>query len=215
MEPPTSGSVRFWMALCMRDLSVSGWLVVIPLAMLAPAGTATAEPMRAAVGSPVAGTGSQRVVTQRTVTRRAVTQRAALEPAPQGFGLFNFWRWQQPLTSGTSAAPGPGATSSVNSSCLPAAIRTALADVQSRFGPVTVVSAHRPGARMGGGHMSHHANCQAADFRPAPGTYAAVAGHLRQNWHGGLGTYSSGHIHIDTGPNYQWHGGGGRKRARR
>jgi hypothetical protein len=207
------------MALSSSNLSVSGWFPAILLAMAVPAYAAPAEPMRAAVGAPAEALPHQAAsqypaATQRVVRQRTVRQQAALGPTPQGFGvgLLNYWRSQPMLGAPTSA---PAASASVNSNCLPAAIRTALADVQSRFGPVTVVSAHRPGARMGGGHMSHHANCQAADFRPAPGTYAAVASHLRQNWQGGLGTYSSGHIHIDTGPNYQWHGGGGRKRARR
>ena len=99
---------------------------------------------------------------------------------------------------------------SVSTACLPPALKSALAGVQSRFGPVTVVSAHRRGARIrGSGRTSLHASCQAVDFRPAPGTYAAVASHLRSTWHGGLGTYSAGHIHIDTGANYRWHQGGG------
>lgn len=187
--------------------------------MAIPAQAAPAEPMRAAVGAPAEALPHQAIsqtpaMSQRVVRQRNGRQQAALEPASQGFGvgLFNYWRSQPMLGAPT---PAPATSASVNSNCLPAAIRGAIADVQSRFGPVTIVSAHRPGARMGGGHMSHHANCQAADFRPAPGTYAAVASHLRHNWQGGLGTYSSGHIHIDTGPNYQWHGGGGRKRARR
>jgi uncharacterized protein YcbK (DUF882 family) len=35
-----------------------------------------------------------------------------------------------------------------------------------------------------------------------------VASYLKGSWQGGVGTYSSGHIHIDTGANYQWHSGG-------
>jgi hypothetical protein len=133
-----------------------------------------------------------------------------------GFKPFGFFSGQNAYASlpGAAAQPTPGAgrhSPSTNTGCLPGELRMALADVQSRFGPVTVVSTHRPGARIGGGHMSKHANCQAVDFRPAPGTYAAVAGHLRQTWNGGLGTYSSGHIHIDTGPNYRWHTGGKRR----
>jgi uncharacterized protein YcbK (DUF882 family) len=90
----------------------------------------------------------------------------------------------------------------------------ALASIQTRFGPVTVVSTHRPGSRIGGGRPSWHASCRAVDFRPAPGTYAQVAAHLRQTWSGGVGTYSSGHIHIDTGPNLRWHQGGSRSASR-
>jgi uncharacterized protein YcbK (DUF882 family) len=88
-------------------------------------------------------------------------------------------------------------------------LKGALADVERRFGQVEVVSTHRPGASIAGTrHRSLHATCQAVDFRPARGTYGAVASYLRANWQGGVGTYSSGHIHIDTGVNYQWHSGG-------
>jgi len=135
---------------------------------------------------------------------------AGLKP----FGLFSQNSPAYAALPG-SVAPAESArrSPSTSTACLPGELRMALADVHSRFGPVTVVSTHRPGARMGSGHTSHHANCQAVDFRPAPGTYAAVANHLRKTWSGGLGTYSSGHIHIDTGPNYRWHTGG--RRARR
>jgi hypothetical protein len=112
----------------------------------------------------------------------------------------------------TEPAARPASTST---GCLPAQLKQAIADVQSRFGPVEVVSTHRPGARISGtGHRSLHASCQAVDFRPARGTYGAVASYLRTNWQGGVGTYSSGHIHIDTGANYQWHHGAARGEVR-
>jgi hypothetical protein len=106
-------------------------------------------------------------------------------------------------------------SASTSTNCLPASLRHALADVRQRFGPVEVVSTSRPGARIAGTrHRSLHATCQAVDFRPARGTYAAVAAHLRRSWQGGVGTYSSGHIHIDTGVNYQWHHGAARGSVR-
>jgi hypothetical protein len=109
----------------------------------------------------------------------------------------------------------PERSASTSAGCLPAPLKQALADVQSRFGAVEVVSTHRPGARISGtGHRSLHASCQAVDFRPARGTYGAVASYLRTNWQGGVGTYSSGHIHIDTGANYQWHQGAARASVR-
>jgi hypothetical protein len=129
---------------------------------------------------------------------------ALAEGAP---GLLKFWRFEPPaapLGKGTSTSTG----------CLPATLKAKLREIEGRFGPVLVVSTFRPGARIAGTrHQSLHASCRAVDFRPAGGTYGAVAAHLRQSWSGGVGTYASGHIHIDTGPGYQWHHGGGRKVA--
>jgi hypothetical protein len=114
----------------------------------------------------------------------------------------------------TAALP-PARSASTSTACLPASLKSALADVQSRFGPVEVVSTHRPGASIAGTrHRSYHSSCQAVDFRPARGTYAAVASYLKGSWQGGVGTYSSGHIHIDTGANYQWHSGAARGSVR-
>jgi hypothetical protein len=130
-----------------------------------------------------------------------------------GTALFPFWRW--PVVSKSLPQPAQ-ARPSTSTSCLPAAIRSALAEVQARFGAVTVVSTHRPGARIAGTrHASLHASCRAVDFRPARGTYGAVTSHLRAHWRGGIGTYSSGHIHIDVGDNYRWHNGGIRRTASR
>lgn len=92
-------------------------------------------------------------------------------------------------------------------SCLPGSLKTTLSQIESRFGPVQVISTHRPGAIVAGsGRPSRHANCQAVDFRPPQGQFQAVAAWLKRNHNGGLGTYSCGmnHIHIDNGPNYRW-----------
>lgn len=122
------------------------------------------------------------------------------------FSFLNFWRQQSPAQS--PARKGSG-RSHASTSCLPGNLKAALADVQARFGPVAVISTHRSGAQIRGGRPSLHASCQAVDFRPARGTYGRVAAHLRTTWTGGFGTYSSGHIHIDVGPNLRWHAGGG------
>ncbi len=91
-------------------------------------------------------------------------------------------------------------------SCLPDRLKKRMAQIEDRWGQVEIISTHRPGARVRGtGSPSRHANCQAVDFRPRSDTYQAVARWLREEHGGGVGTYSSGHIHIDTGPQYRWH----------
>ena len=141
---------------------------------------------------------------------------AAPPPAPVAaplFPFFGFWHSQmaQPRAhygvgiGPQVVQPRPRVTASTNTGCLPGQLRAALNDVQARFGPVQVISTHRPGARIRGGRPSMHASCQAVDFKPAPGTYRQVAAYLRSSWQGGFGTYRSGHIHIDTGPHYAWH----------
>jgi hypothetical protein len=129
-----------------------------------------------------------------------------------GFSFLNFLHPHQPTTSRPTL--GRRSTYSASTSCLPGQLNAAFADVQARFGPVVVISTHRPGARIRGGRPSLHASCQAVDFKPAPGSYSRVAAHLRRSWTGGLGTYSSGHIHIDTGENYRCHTGSLRRKGR-
>ena len=147
----------------------------------------------------------------RSKKRAATSGPVPVAPA----SLFGFWQANQMaqprahygVGAPQVARPGPRATASTSTGCLPTQLRSALAAVQARFGPVQVISTHRPGARIRGGRPSMHASCKAVDFRPAPGTYRQVAAYLRSSWQGGFGTYSSGHIHIDTGPQYAWHSG--------
>ncbi len=147
---------------------------------------------------------------------RSKKKTATPPPAPAAaplFPFFGFWRSQmaQPHAhygvgvDRQVVQPRQRVTASTSTGCLPMPLRAALADVQARFGPVQVISTHRPGARIRGGRPSKHASCQAVDFKPAPGTYRRVAAYLRSSWQGGFGTYTSGHIHIDTGPHYAWH----------
>jgi hypothetical protein len=132
--------------------------------------------------------------------------------SPQGFTLFGDPALQDRTMRGYTRQ-----MASTETSCLPGSLKQALADVRGRFGSIQVVSTHRPGAVIAGSRKpSHHRNCQAVDFRPPSGKYGAVAAYLKNTWSGGIGTYASGHIHIDTGPGYHWYtGGGSQKVARR
>lgn len=92
--------------------------------------------------------------------------------------------------------------------CTPAPLVAMIADVERRFGPVKVISSHRPGARIfGTGYPSLHASCRAIDFHPAKGQYTKVVDYLMRNWRGGIGTYSGRfhHIHIDDGTPKRFH----------
>ena len=108
-----------------------------------------------------------------------------------------------------SAAAGtstPVVAASTSESCLPGVLKSRLAQVRKRCGAITVVSTHRPGARINGsGKQSFHAQCRAADFIPPKGKYGEVTRWLYANHEGGVGTYTCmNHIHIDNGPNYRW-----------
>lgn len=146
------------------------------------------SPIAAVPSSPVAGFWS------RVQARIAQARLALARPA-------------QPARPGLRPGEPRAAAHTANPSCLPGALQAALADLQLHYGAVSIISTHRPGARIRGGRPSLHASCRAVDFKPAPGTYAQVAAHLRRSWNGGVGTYSSGHIHIDLGDNYRWHAG--------
>lgn len=120
------------------------------------------------------------------------------------------WPVGAPQMNGTprhemiAALARPGVTTE----CLPTDLKTVIGQIERKWGGVTLISTHRPGARVrGSGRLSRHANCNAIDFRPARGTYRAVASWLKANHNGGVGTYSGrlNHIHIDNGPRYRWH----------
>ena len=103
-------------------------------------------------------------------------------------------------TNSTANAAGSG--------CLPASVKAKLAQIRAKFGPVQVISTHRPGARIAGsGKRSYHASCRAVDFKPPRGKYSQVVAYLKSTHNGGVGTYSCGmhHIHIDNGPRVRFH----------
>jgi len=104
--------------------------------------------------------------------------------------------------------------------CLPGVLKQRLSQIRSKFGPVRVVSTHRPGARIAGsGRRSFHSSCRAVDFHPPRGKHRAVVAWLKANHGGGVGTYgcAMNHIHIDNGPQVRFHhcvGSNGRPQRR-
>jgi hypothetical protein len=130
------------------------------------------------------------------------------------FGLTGFC-WLEPAHARVKPAYKPSSTRM----CVPTELRRTLDEIEDRFGPVTVVSTHRPGAKIAGsGRRSKHADCRAIDFNPPRGTCGAVAAWLKANHPGGVGTYGCGmsHIHIDVGGKARWHTcGHGSKSAKR
>lgn len=97
---------------------------------------------------------------------------------------------------------------STSRTCLPMKLRSLLSTIESQYGPVQVISTHRPGARIAGTHhASLHASCRAVDFHPAKGRYREVLAYLQNNWDGGIGTYSGTlhHLHVDVGSKKVWH----------
>ena len=114
------------------------------------------------------------------------------------------------LAVGTAiAGTSTGAAAySTSTSCLPGNVKSALWQIQKKFGSIQVVSTHRPGARIAGsGRQSYHASCRAVDFKAPSGKHSAVVSWLKSNFSGGVGTYSCSmhHIHIDNGPQVRWH----------
>ncbi len=103
-------------------------------------------------------------------------------------------------------APTSVLAATTSEGCLPGVIKSRLSQVRSRFGKISVVSTHRPGATIRGtGKPSYHGACRAVDFVPPPGKYSAVTRWLYANHEGGIGTYTCmNHIHLDNGPSVRW-----------
>ena len=103
----------------------------------------------------------------------------------------------EPPLARAAAAAGP----SVPTNCLPAGLRDVLADVEARFGAVTLVSTtrlHTDNHRTGSVRHKLHANCKAVDFKVAAKT-RGVTTYLRSRPEvAGINTYgNNGVIHID------------------
>jgi uncharacterized protein YcbK (DUF882 family) len=112
------------------------------------------------------------------------------------------------ICTALAATSSSAAAYSTSTGCLPGNVKSALWDIQKRFGKIQVVSTHRPGARIAGsGRQSYHASCRAVDFKAPSGKHSAVVSWLKSNFSGGIGTYSCSmhHIHIDNGPQVRWH----------
>lgn len=112
------------------------------------------------------------------------------------------------ILAGTAGLVFAQPSMAASTSCLPGSLKAKLSQIRAKFGPISVVSAHRPGARIAGsGKRSYHASCRAVDFLPPKGKYRQVVAWLKANHSGGVGTYSCGmhHIHIDDGPRVRFH----------
>ncbi len=112
------------------------------------------------------------------------------------------------IVSVSTIQTASAASASTSGGCLPASIKATLANIRAKFGPVSIVSTFRRGARIAGsGRPSLHASCRAVDFHPPKGKYSAVLAYLQKTHSGGLGTYSCGmhHLHIDNGPKVRFH----------
>jgi uncharacterized protein YcbK (DUF882 family) len=96
---------------------------------------------------------------------------------------------------------------SAPANCLPGNLREVVADVASKFGPVSVESTHRSTGRnwrAGGARHSLHLSCRAIDFRVRTRTGGVMA-YLRSRPEvGGLKVYRNGIIHIDNGSRRSW-----------
>jgi uncharacterized protein YcbK (DUF882 family) len=105
------------------------------------------------------------------------------------------------LVSVSSAAAG----SRHPTHCLPSILKHRLSQIRSKFGPVTIISTLRRGARIAGsGRRSKHADCRAVDFKVR--NMGAVYRWLNKVHKGGVGIYYGrcNHIHIDDGPKARW-----------
>ncbi len=92
--------------------------------------------------------------------------------------------------------------------------------IESKFGPVNVISGYRPGARIAGtGRISRHASGNAVDIDAGSRKGAIVRWLIANHHNGGTMTYSDmSHIHVDIGPHFvslgAYSGGGGRGYSR-
>jgi hypothetical protein len=129
-------------------------------------------------------------------------------PANGRIGAILILAFVSLLTLGSAGPAGAAKGASTSGGCLPAAIKARLNEIRSKFGPITIVSTFRRGARIAGsGRASLHASCRAVDFHPPKGKYSAVLAYLQRTHSGGLGTYGCGmhHLHIDNGPKVRFH----------
>jgi uncharacterized protein YcbK (DUF882 family) len=96
---------------------------------------------------------------------------------------------------------------SAPTNCLPGNLREVVADVASKFGPVSVESTHRSSGRnwrAGGARKSLHLSCRAIDFRVRTRTRGVMAYLRGRPEVGGLKVYRNGIIHIDNGSRRSW-----------
>ena len=91
--------------------------------------------------------------------------------------------------------------------CVPGELKSVLAEVAKRYGPITVNSTARSkssNTRAGGKSKSFHLNCRAIDFRVHGSTKGLLTWLAKHPRVGGYKRYSSGFYHIDNGPRRSW-----------
>jgi len=97
--------------------------------------------------------------------------------------------------------------SSAPTRCVPGDLKSVVAAVAARFGPVSVESTHRSRGRnwrAGGARQSLHLSCRAIDFRVRTRTRGVMAFLRSRPEVGGLKVYRNGIIHIDNGERRSW-----------
>jgi hypothetical protein len=101
-------------------------------------------------------------------------------------------------------APRSCLTRDAPRSCLTREARALLERIETRFGPVQVISTCRPGARIAGtGRPSRHASGNAVDFNAGPRKAEIVAWLVANHSAGGTMTYAGmDHVHVDIGPHF-------------
>ncbi len=103
---------------------------------------------------------------------------------------------------------------------LTSAMLALLDRIESKFGPVNVISGYRPGARIATtGRISRHASGNAADIDAGSRKGAIVKWLIANHKSGGTMTYADmSHIHVDIGQHFvslgAYSGRGGRRVAR-
>jgi hypothetical protein len=171
-----------------RPFSDGDWEYVAPRAKRRSA--------RAAKRRPAAGRPGRRQAMRGG--RRSRTARAARPARMAARGLIGFAR------------------GGVSRTCLSAAAQALLGRIESRFGPVRIVSTCRPGAVIAGsGRPSRHASGNAIDFDAPSGRKSEVVHWLIANHRGGgVMTYAAmNHIHVDIGRRFVALGSGGGRAA--
>ncbi len=106
------------------------------------------------------------------------------------------------IASPMPSLTGGGIAWRASSGCLAGNLRSIVAAVSSRFGPVTVNSTCRSAShnrRVGGARKSWHLKGQAVDFRVRTASIAGLSAYLR-GVAGGFKHYGGGRYHIDNGP---------------
>ncbi len=89
-------------------------------------------------------------------------------------------------------------------SCLTSSARGLLARIESKFGPMRIVSTCRSGATIAGtGRISRHASGNAIDFSAGNRKGAVVSWLIANHRSGGTMTYPGmDHIHVDIGQHF-------------